>query len=99
MSLCCHDENRDQFFFLDKGSLDLNKRLLKTNSNESEGQPECKITSLPEVGKLEGVSFLQNISTFLFLKLNVADVPLTENLSLDFLGMQLWPCLTNAVTC
>ena len=65
MSLCCHDENRDQFFFLDKGSLDLNKRLLKTNSNESEGQPECKITSLPEVGKLEGVSFLQNISTFL----------------------------------
>ena len=58
MSLCCHDENRDQFFFLDKGSLDLNKRLFKTNSNESEGQPERKITSLPEVGKLEGVSFL-----------------------------------------
>ena len=65
MSLCCHDENRDQFFFLDKGSLDLNKRLLKTNSNESEGQPERKITSLPEVGKLEGVSLLQNVSTFL----------------------------------
>ena len=64
MSLCCHDENRDQFFFLDKGSLDLNKRLLKTNSNESEGQPERKITSLPEVGKLEGVSFRKIFQRF-----------------------------------
>ena len=51
MSLCCHDENRDQFYFLDKGSLDLDKRLLKTNSNENEDQPERKITL--------------NISTFL----------------------------------
>ena len=51
MSLCCHDENRDQFYFLDKEFLDLDKRLLKTNSNESEDQPERKITL--------------NISTFL----------------------------------
>ena len=51
MSLCCHDENRDQFYFLDKGFLDLDKRLLKTNSNEGEDQPERKITL--------------NISTFL----------------------------------